>query len=91
MSEVDGLFTTSANKERNPAPHSFDDLSRELLEKVKYVVTDDSQKKSSKNLSSTIIDLTVGDDEFRVVREGAFPVERLREIWEASKPTVQLS
>jgi len=80
LCKIDGLFTTSANKERDPEPRSFDDLPQELLKKVGCVVTDGGE---DGNLSSTIIDLTV-DDELKVVREGAFPVERLKEIWEAT-------
>ena len=68
------LTTTSANISGKESPTCIDEIDREVLEKVDYVV-DIGKCKHSK--PSTVI--KIEDDEIILVREGAIPFSKIRE------------
>ena len=68
------LTTTSANISGKESPTSIDEIDREVLEKVDYVV-DIGKCKHSK--PSTII--KIEDDNIILIREGAIPFSKIRE------------
>lgn len=87
LSQVDGLFSTSANKSGEQPPRALDEIDSQLLEEVSAVVTDCATSSDSGDgdecRASTIIDLSRGD--MRVVREGTFQIEKLKEFYDRSK------
>lgn len=101
LPEFDGLFSTSANLSGQTPPQKLFDIDPEILDAVPYVVVDeesfDQEDKvsPSKTLPSSIIDISSLDYSaktqaesgvpFRVVREGVYSKEKLKEIYEKSK------
>ena len=69
------LTTTSANISGKESPTSIDEIDREVLEKVDYVV-DIGKCKHSK--PSTII--KIEDDKIIPIREGVIPFSKIREV-----------
>jgi L-threonylcarbamoyladenylate synthase len=89
LEAFDGLFSTSANKTASNAPKNIEEINPEILEKIKYLVTDkkeinnltvDTESYINQTLPSTIIDLS-GRKEVRVIRSGAYPIETLEKIY----------
>lgn len=72
-----GLFSTSANPHGKPAPFSLSDIDEGLLQSVSVVLSGDDIKKSDV-MPSTILDCTQGV--VRVVREGAYPINKLQTL-----------
>ena len=73
-----GLFSTSANLAGKEVPSQIEQLDSVIINSVEYIVLDKINEKSSfPNLPSTIIDCT--QDEFKILREGAFSVKKLQE------------
>jgi len=97
LPEFDGLFSTSANKTMDLPPIKFSEISTELLEKVEYVVVDEEEIIKTK--PSTIIDFCepipsasckpgpsrLNYFPFIVVREGAYSLKTLKDIYEQVK------
>ena len=81
-----GLFSTSANKSTRPAPHLFEQIADDLLDQVRYVMTDKKETKTEK--ASTLIDLSDSDYTkpfpFTIIREGAYCKDTLMQIYERS-------
>lgn len=67
------LYSTSANLTGAPVPASLKEVDTTILDSVSCVVL--NNKGSEGTLASTIIDCT--GDKIKIVREGAFPVEKL--------------
>jgi tRNA threonylcarbamoyl adenosine modification protein (Sua5/YciO/YrdC/YwlC family) len=82
LPEFNGLFSTSANRAGGKTPRCLEDIDLDLLHEVGYVVTD-SNKSCGSGLPSTIVDIS--DGELRLVRSGAFPIEKLKELYEQSR------
>ena len=82
-----GLFSTSANITQDPTPKDKDSINPLLFERTQAFVEGDLQE----GLASTIIDVSgidfknLGDGvlpPFRVLRHGAYPIEKLRALYE---------
>lgn len=71
-----GLFSTSANITGNVVARSVSELDPTILNNVAYVIDDQESKNNAQ--ASTIIDCT--KQPFVVVREGAYPVQKLQTI-----------
>lgn len=78
LQSIDGLFSTSANKSNQPTPLTIDVVHSSLKQEVTAIVTDNNT--SQKSTSSTIIDCS-NLPEITLVREGAYPVEKLEEYY----------
>ncbi len=76
LTHYDGLFSTSANKSGLPVAKTFQELDRDLLHDVDYVVLD--RDSTPTDVPSTIIDVT--SSEVKVVRQGAYPTEKLERL-----------
>ncbi len=72
-----GLFSTSANLSGQPVPKSMDDVDLKVLEKVDYIV--ENKQKYPTLIPSTILDCT--GQRIKVVREGAYDIKELEEIY----------
>jgi len=83
LKDFNGLFSTSANKSAEPAPIKYSDISPDILEKIKYIICD--AQESQQVTSSTLVNLTSLECDkelpFEVIREGAFSVEKLQDIY----------
>lgn len=77
LESIDALFSTSANVSGMPAPLNLRDVSPALLAQVDMVIH--SKKEQNGQLPSTILDCT--SHIVRVVREGAYPVQKLEKIY----------
>ncbi|HLC07415.1 MAG TPA: L-threonylcarbamoyladenylate synthase [Candidatus Babeliales bacterium] len=76
LERFDGLFSTSANCAGGPVPNSIEEVDESIMRSVVCVVLNDDNAESI--LPSTIIDCT--GEKIIVVREGAFPTEKLISI-----------
>lgn len=76
LAHFDGLFSTSANKSGLPVAKTYQELDHDLLHDVDYVVLD--RDLAQNDVPSTIIDVT--SSEVRVIRSGAYPVEKLERL-----------
>lgn len=86
LPHFDGLFSTSANRSKMPPPATYADLDPELLQEVAGVVCDEEE--GALAVPSSIIDLSQVDcaeKGFVVVREGAYSIDKLKELYEKSK------
>ncbi|MBU1008034.1 L-threonylcarbamoyladenylate synthase [Candidatus Dependentiae bacterium] len=84
----EGLFSTSANRTGRPVPEKLSRVSPEIFEQVAYTVVDvvdELDGEIAKREPSSIIDFSGHDDLWRVVREGAYSIEKLKEIYEQTK------
>lgn len=72
-----GLFSTSANRHGKPVPFSLSDIDERLLQSVSVVVSDNGTKQMDV-MPSTILDCTQGL--IRVVRDGAYPINKLQTL-----------
>jgi len=77
LKEMNGVFSTSANKAGQPIPQAIQDIDEEILQQSRYAICDNSCE--SKNISSTILDCT--EEKIKVIREGAYPISVLEDIY----------
>ena len=70
-----GLYSTSANVSSDPVPATIQGVSQRIIDACHYYVDNGMQN----GLPSTIIDCS--EDTLRVVRPGAFPIERLQQLY----------
>lgn len=80
LARFDALFSTSANSSGDPVPNSLDEVNSIIKNSVVATVVNEHQQSSSA-LPSTIIDCT--GDVLKVIRQGAFDVNRLVGMIEA--------
>ncbi len=78
LEHFDGLFSTSANQSNKPTPTKIENISPEILKKIDYLVVD-RESYLEQTLPSTLID--VSNKEIKIVRPGAFPVNKLEEFY----------
>ncbi len=71
-----GLYSTSANISGEPVPSTIEDVSSSIKDACRYYIDDGKQEV----IPSTILDLSQGD--MRVIREGAYPIERLQKLYQ---------
>jgi len=74
LEHFEGLFSTSANLSGKPVPVTVDELDKQLVDQIEYLVLDD-EKKEPIILPSTILDCS--GEQITVVREGAFPIDQI--------------
>lgn len=83
LGKYKGLFSTSANKSKKPAPSTFNQISQDLLNQIKYIVVD--AQESSIVQSSTLIDISNPDYTlefpFKIIRKGAYLEEKLYNMY----------
>lgn len=85
LHEFHGLFSTSANLGSEPAPTKLMEISRDIVEKVDYVVQDKEEKTNL--YPSSIIDFSDEDYSsdsglpFKIIREGFYSQEDLKELY----------
>ncbi len=77
LSRFEGLFSTSANLAGKQVPAKLDEVDPSIIQAVAGVVVNDSS--SELTMPSTIIDCT--EEKIKIIREGAFPVEKLAEFF----------
>jgi L-threonylcarbamoyladenylate synthase len=77
LSRCEGLFSTSANLSGMAVPTNLEDVDPSIMQSVAGVVLNDISAQPT--LPSTIIDCT--GEKIKIVREGAFPVEKLAEFF----------
>ncbi len=77
LSHCEGLFSTSANLAGKPVPARLEDVDPSIMQSIAGIILNDDLKQSA--LPSTIIDCT--GEKIKIVREGAFPVEKLAEFF----------
>ena len=76
--DFEGLFSTSANLTNEPVPTIVSQISPQIMNKIDLVVAD-SYTAVNMGLPSTILDCTVMQP--RLVRAGAYDLERLEQIY----------
>lgn len=88
LPQFNGLFSTSANRTAEKPPAVREEINKELLDEVGVLVCDKSKgDESAGAVASTIIDFS-GEGflqqglPFRVVRVGAYSVEKLKDLYE---------
>lgn len=79
LERFDGLFSTSANISGMPVPQHMSNLDPDIIKSVRYVVSSNDSQKVSSSLPSTILDCT--GERIKIVREGAYPINELEEIY----------
>jgi L-threonylcarbamoyladenylate synthase len=77
LTECGGLFSTSANLSDQPVPHTLAEVDPTIIDAVACIIDDDNRM-AHHSVASTILDCSHGD--IRVVREGAYPLEKLQTI-----------
>ena len=77
LEHFDGLYSTSANRSGEPAAQTRGEINPELLAAVDAFIDDEQLDKSP---PSTILDCR-NPDAIAVIREGAYPVKTLEEIY----------
>lgn len=83
LPHFDGLFSTSANRSVDPFPKRFEDINPEVLAAVPLCII--NERGVATNVESTIVDVSQqknGRTPFTVLRQGAFSLETLKEIYE---------
>jgi len=79
LKEVDGLFSTSANKADMPVPLSIDAVDQEIKKQAAAIILDSPESQKSQSVRpSTILDCT--GETIKVIREGAYPIEDLEQV-----------
>jgi L-threonylcarbamoyladenylate synthase len=73
--EFGGLFSTSANKTGKPTPHTIAEVDSDIIAQVGCII----QNEQSGMQPSTILDCTT--DPVTLIREGAYPIEKLEHIY----------
>ena len=78
-----GLYSTSANISGEPIPSSIAEVTQSIVEACCCFI----ESGKHEEVPSTIIDCTQG--ELRIVREGAYPIERLLDLYkQTSNPSI---
>jgi len=76
LAHCDGLFSTSANKAGEPVALTIDELDKDILQAIEYLIVErDAQVRTA---PSTIIDCSTAS--VRIVRPGAYSPEQLEKI-----------
>lgn len=73
----EGLFSTSANLAGRPVAQSIDDVDAVIKQSCELSIVDANSEPTI--LPSTILDVT--GDKVRVLREGAYPINQLEQIY----------
>lgn len=73
-----GLYSTSANISGQPVPGVIDQVDQSIKDSAVYYIADEHVASQP----STIIDCS--DNSFKVVREGLYPIETLRQMYYAA-------
>jgi L-threonylcarbamoyladenylate synthase len=81
LHHFDALYSTSANTSGKPVPGDLDQVETTILDGVACVVLNEDQ--TAQMVPSTIIDCT--GETVKIVREGAFAIDRLQEYLLAEK------
>ena len=81
LARFDGLFSTSANRAGQPVPAAVDELDPIIMKSISYLIVDREERVTT--ASSTILDCS--HDEIKLVREGAYPIEKLEKILGAKR------
>ena len=76
LARFDGLFSTSANRAGQPVPVAVDELDPIIMKSISYLIIDREERVTT--ASSTILDCSL--DEIKLVRKGAYPIEKLEKI-----------
>ena len=76
LASFDGLFSTSANKTGQLVPLTIDQIDKDILEYIEYLVVDEDSDKQ-KVTPSTILDCSDLERGVRVLREGEYPIKKL--------------
>lgn len=77
LEHFDALYSTSANISGKSVPMSIDQVEEGILQAVEHIVLNENA--SQLTLPSTIIDCT--NKKIKIVREGAFAIEKLQEFF----------
>lgn len=78
LQHFDALYSTSANTSGKEVPGTLQDVEDDIMQAVACVVLNENQAESI--VPSTIIDCT--GERIKIIRNGAFPVEKLAEFLE---------
>lgn len=78
LQHFDALYSTSANTSGKPVPANLQDVEEGIMQAVACIILNENEAEST--LPSTIIDCT--GEKIKIVREGAFAVEKLAEFLE---------
>ena len=78
LEHFDALYSTSANISGKPIPITIDQVEESIVQAVAGMVL--NEHSSRLHLPSTIIDCT--GEKIKIVRQGAFAVEKLKEFLE---------
>lgn len=81
LGNIDGAFSTSANKAGFPVPKKIEDVDFDIQQLVTCTILDRHSKENS--ISSTIIDCS--QEELILVREGIIPFSKLEQAAEMLK------
>ncbi len=76
LKRFDGLFSTSANIANTAIPRNVKELDKRITQHLQFFVIDKHPEKKE-YLPSTILDCT--GSVIKVVREGAYPIEKLEQ------------
>ena len=79
LKNYDGLFSTSANLSGQPSPEKLEQVDAKILDNIDLIVLDDQN--ASTSASSTLIDLSDVQKGIKVLRQGAFSSQQLKEIF----------
>ncbi|HXW86416.1 MAG TPA: L-threonylcarbamoyladenylate synthase [Candidatus Bathyarchaeia archaeon] len=81
LTRSQGLFSTSANIAGCPVPSTFDEIDEKIRTVVRYIVVEKSTILSQvyPSVPSTILDCS--RERIKVVRRGAFAIERLETLY----------
>lgn len=82
LPEFDGLFSTSANKTDEPPLQTISEIPANIVEQVSLAILDKNEPGGDHITASTIVDLR---HKGKILREGAFPQEKLEAIYEEVK------
>ncbi len=75
--QMNGLFSTSANRMGHPTPHTITALDQHIAQNVSLIIDD---QRPRENKPSTILDCT--NKKIKIIREGAYPISQLRKYVE---------
>jgi L-threonylcarbamoyladenylate synthase len=77
LQRFEALYSTSANLAGAPVPNRLEEVDSSIMQAVDGIVLNDDGTNST--MPSTIIDCT--GDTIKVIRQGAFPLEKLQAIF----------
>jgi|SRR4030095_1983710 len=80
LERFDGLFSTSANSFGQDYPSTIEQVGDDIVRSVSCIVRNDMHENAHLAVPSTIIDCSTGN-QLRVVRHGAFRIDKLGDIF----------